>query len=238
MRPASRLFQIIQILRRARRRVRAKDLAEELETSCRTIYRDIAKLGACGVPIQGEAGQGYLLDRSYDMPPLMLTADEIEAAVVGVRWVASRGDPKLAAGAQDLIAKISSAIPRGLRSLILEGALLAPATKAAVADQVDMGRVRRWIRERRKLQVDYQNESGHASSRILWPIAVAYFDDCRLIAAWCELRREFRHFRADRIRGVVFLKDPIPRSRRDLVAEWRDSELRRNYCSPKDWELR
>jgi predicted DNA-binding transcriptional regulator YafY len=236
VRRANRLFQIIQILRRARRPVRAQDLAAELETSSRTIYRDIAELGASGVPIQGEAGRGYLLDRAYDMPSLMFTADELEAAVIGARWVATRGDTTLANGARDLLAKISAAVPAGLRPLVLEGALLAPSSDRLRPDTVDMGRVRRWIRERRKMRVDYKDEKGRTSSRTIWPIAAAYFDDYRVIAAWCELRREFRHFRADRIRDSTFLGELIPRERKTLLAEWRESERQRNYCQ-LEWEM-
>jgi len=236
MRRASRLFQIIQVLRRARRPVRARDLADELETSTRTIYRDIVELVSSGVPIHGEAGSGYRLDRHYDMPPLMLTPDELEAALVGARWIATRGDPKLASGARDLMAKINAAIPAGLRALVQESGLIAPPAEDIHPDTVDMSRVRRSIRERRKMRVDYLDEKGRASSRTIWPIAVAYFDEYRVIAAWCELRREFRHFRADRIREAAFLMETLPRDRKALVAEWRESERDRKYCK-LEWEL-
>jgi predicted DNA-binding transcriptional regulator YafY len=234
VRRANRLFQIIQILRRARRRVRAQDLAAELETSLRTIYRDIAELGASGVPIQGEAGRGYQLDRAYDVPPLMFNADELEAALIGARWVATRGDPKLVAGARDLIAKISAAIPPGLRPLMRETALLAPPTEQLQPDSVDMSRVRCWIRERRKMRVIYVDENDRTTNRTIWPIAAAYFDDFRLVAAWCELRREYRHFRADRIRDAQFLMELIPRERKVLLTEWHERQ-RQHYKLA--WEL-
>lgn len=237
MRRANRLFQIIQILRSAHRRVRAQDLAHELETSVRTIYRDIVELGASGVPIRGEAGSGYELDRAYSMPPLMLTTDELEAALVGARWVAARGDAKLASGARDLISKLSAAVPAAIRPVILEGALLAPPSQDAPPDSVDMAKVRKWIRDRRKVRLSYFDEQQRKSTRTIWPIAVAYFDEYRVIAAWCELRREFRHFRSDRIRDATFLSEPIPRERRAILAEWRESERQRNH-SILEWELR
>ena len=131
MRPADRLFQIIQILRRSTRPVTAGMLAEELEVSTRSVYRDVADLVGQRVPIRGEAGVGYVLDRDFDMPPLMLTPDEIEAAVLGAQWVAERGDPVLAGAARDLIAKIETAVPERLRPFIAEPTIGAPPGSVA-----------------------------------------------------------------------------------------------------------
>src|SRR5215469_11689214 len=130
MRRADRLFQIIQILRRARRPVTAVAIAEELETSLRTIYRDIAQLMGQRVPIRGEAGIGYILEGGFDMPPLMLTPDEIEAAMLGAQWVRDRADPGLARAASDLVAKIGAVIPEHLRPILLEP-VLTPMTRHA-----------------------------------------------------------------------------------------------------------
>src|ERR1043165_3606539 len=126
MRRADRLFRIIQILRRRRTPITANEIAEEMETSLRTIYRDISQLLADRVPIRGEAGVGYILEDGFDMPPLMLTPEEVETAVVGAQMVAARGDAALSRAAQDLIAKIGAVIPEALRPLVLE-----PATHAA-----------------------------------------------------------------------------------------------------------
>src|SRR3569832_790140 len=122
MRRADRLFQIIQIMRRARRPISADAIAAELETSKRTIYRDIASLMGQRVPIRGEAGMGYVLDTGFDLPPLMLTPTEIAAAVLGAQWVTNRGDPALARAAQDLIAKIAASVPERLRPYVVEPA--------------------------------------------------------------------------------------------------------------------
>ncbi|RYD81960.1 MAG: HTH domain-containing protein, partial [Sphingomonadales bacterium] len=119
MRRADRLFQIIQVLRRSSKPVTADAIAVELETSKRSIYRDIATLMGQRVPIRGEAGLGYVLEGGFDMPPLMLTSDEIEAAVLGAQWVASRGDPALARAARDLIAKIAATVPERLRPVLM-----------------------------------------------------------------------------------------------------------------------
>src|SRR5258706_2770297 len=151
MRRTERLFQIIQILRRARAPVTAQDMASEMETSVRLVYRDVAELLGKRVPIRGEAGVGYMLDKGFDMPPLMLTPDEIEAAVLGASWVAARGDPALARGARDLIAKIGAVIPEHLRPFLVEGAL-APAAKGwqMAADAPDVGQGRQGIRHQAK----------------------------------------------------------------------------------------
>jgi len=208
MRRADRLFQIIQILRRSSRPVTATEIARELEVSQRTVYRDVADLIAQRVPVQGEAGFGYILDDAFDMPPLMLTPDEVEAAVLGAQWVASRGDPVLANAARDLIAKITSVVPDRLRPLIADPAIAARSTKAPPApDRIDLARTREWIREGRKIEIDYLDQHGERTRRIVWPVILGFLDDTRMLAAWCELRQDFRHFRADRIATATFLED-------------------------------
>src|SRR5271165_5821070 len=149
MHRADRLFQIIQALRRSPRPVTASMLAEELEVSRRSVYRDIADLMGQRVPIRGEAGMGYVLDRDFDMPPLMLTPDEIEAAVLGAQWVAERGDRVLAHAARDLIAKIAAAVPERLRPFIAEPTIGAPTSQAVAVDGLDIALTRSWIRSGR-----------------------------------------------------------------------------------------
>jgi predicted DNA-binding transcriptional regulator YafY len=207
MRRADRLFQIIQILRRSSRPVTAGAIACELEVSPRTVYRDIADLIGQRVPIRGEAGFGYILDDAFDMPPLMLTPDEIEAAVLGAQWVAGRGDRVLADAARDLIAKITSVVPERLRPFIADPSVgTRPAFRQA-PDGIDITRPRTWIREGRKIRIDYLDERGDMSRRVVWPVIVGFFDETRMLAAWCELRQDFRHFRADRIVDAEFLED-------------------------------
>jgi predicted DNA-binding transcriptional regulator YafY len=221
MRRADRLFQIIQILRRAKRPVTARVLADELEISLRTVYRDMADLIGQRVPISGEAGIGYVLDRRYDMPPLMLTPDELEAAVLGAQWVAQRGDPALANAALDLIAKISAAVPDTLRPFIAEPTASTPPPQSLTADTLDIARVREWIRMGRKIRIRYRDEHGRDSERTIWPLLIGYADAVRLLAAWCELRQAFRHFRTDRIGDAVFLDERHGVRRSTLMAQWR-----------------
>jgi len=224
VRRADRLFQIIQILRGARRAVTAQDLAAEVETSVRTVYRDIAELLAQGLPIRGEAGIGYVLEPGYDMPPLMLTPDEIEAAVLGAQWVAARGDPALVRGARDLISKIDAVAPEHLRPMILNSAMMAPSLRPLAPDSLDMERVRTWIRKRGKIRICYCVESGQSSRRVIWPIGVAYFEAVRLIVAWCEWRQAFRNFRTDRVTSAEFLEDTFPTLTKTLRAAWKKQE--------------
>jgi len=160
MRRADRLFQIIQILRRASRPATAADIAAELEVSQRTVYRDIADLIGQRVPVSGAAGFGYVLDEAFDMPPLMLTSDEIEAAILGAQWVAGRGDPVLAAAARDLIAKIAQVTPERLRPFIADPSIGTRPAWNLAPDAIDLTRVRAWIRSGRKIRIDYQDDGA------------------------------------------------------------------------------
>lgn len=221
MRRADRLFQIIQILRRSGRPVTAAMLAAELEVTVRTVYRDVADLTAQRVPIRGETGVGYVLDRDYDMPPLMLSADELEAAVLGAQWVADRGDPGLASAARDLLAKIAGVVPGDLRPFIAEPSIGAAAALTASVDGLDMARLRAAIRAGCKVRILYCGEAGRTSERVIWPVIVGYADTVRLLAAWCEWRQAFRHFRTDRIAAATFLDERYERRPGDLRRDWK-----------------
>lgn len=223
MRRADRLFQIVQILRRARAPITAEAIAAELETSKRTVYRDVAVLIGQRVPIRGEAGTGYVLEGGFDMPPLMLTPDEIEAAVLGAQWVAGRGDPALSRAAKDLVAKIGAAVPERLRPFVLDPATGTPPAWERVPDAIDMDRVRQWIRRGQKIVLRYRDERERESERTVWPIAIGYLDVARHLVAFCELRRGFRHFRTDRILHALFLSERYPERPGALRARWREA---------------
>lgn len=221
MRRADRLFQIIQILRRTSHPVTAGAIASELEVSKRSVYRDIADLMGQRVPIRGEAGIGYVLENGFDLPPLMLTADEIEAAVLGAQWVSRRGDPALARAALDLIAKIAAAVPEKLRPYALEPAAATPPAWKKEPDTIDMAQVRTQIHAGRKIALRYRDEAERESERKIWPVAVGYLDTVRLLIAWCELRNDFRHFRTDRVVTAEFLDERYPERPAKLRAKWR-----------------
>jgi predicted DNA-binding transcriptional regulator YafY len=220
MRRADRLFRIIQVLRRKKRPATAAEIADELEASPRTIYRDIAQLMADRVPIRGEAGIGYVLEGGFDMPPLMLTPDEIDAAMLGAQWVMERADDALARAAGDLVAKIGAVIPEHLRPILMEPVVSAPGRPDKIADVIDMARVRTAIRTQGKIRLVYRDEQSAETTRIIWPIAVSYWDRVRLIVAWCELRKAFRHFRTDRISTYQFLEDRYSTPRAKLRTQW------------------
>lgn len=225
MRRADRLLKLIQILRCHRRPVTAERIARELEVSERTVYRDIAGLIADHVPIRGEAGIGYVLNPGYDLPPLMLTADEVEALVVGMSWVEARADAGLAAAARDVMAKVGAVLPPTLSPLVIERTVGAPAYgRKPVSDVVDVSEIRRAVRERRKIDLDYVDEKGEWSVRTIWPLAIGYFELSRVLVAWCELRGSFRHFRTDRMRAIVVAGERYPGARAKLMRDWRASE--------------
>lgn len=222
MRRSDRLFQIIQILRRARGPITAQAIAAELETSKRSVYRDIVALIGQQVPIRGEAGMGYVLESGFDLPPLMLTPDEIEAAVLGAQLVAGRGDAALAKAAADLIAKIGAAVPERLRPIILEPTGGASHAKHTIEpDAIDMVQLRAHVRSGKKIRLTYCDLKGRESTRTVWPVTIGYLDTVRLLAAWCELRGDFRHFRTDRVTDAAFLSDRYPERPALLRAKWR-----------------
>jgi predicted DNA-binding transcriptional regulator YafY len=220
MRRADRLFQIIQILRRSTRPVTAAALAEELEISKRTVYRDVADLIGQRVPIEGEAGLGYLLATDYDMPPLMLTSDEIEAVMLGAQWVAGRSDKILSNAARDVVAKIAAVVPERLRPFIVEPSVGAKPTIEEPEERVDTSMLRSAIRNGVKLRLRYRSEAGEETERTVWPVILGYAETNRLLVAWCELRQSFRHFRTDRIIEAEMLDERNGLRRGELRRRW------------------
>ncbi len=220
---SSRLFVLIDALRGYRRPVTAAKLADTLNVSVRTIYRDIQTLIEFGAPIEGEAGIGYLLRAGFFLPPLMFDEDELEALVLGARWVQQQGDASLAQAAASVLAKIATASPKDLRDQMANTSLWAPNwTEAIAGDSVQL--IRESIRHERKLLITYNDESGSATERTIWPIALAFIDEKRLLSAWCELREGFRHFRVDRISALTALEICYPIRRPELVKAWRDEQ--------------
>jgi len=220
MRRADRLFQIIQILRRAGKPVTAEALAAELETSKRSVYRDIAALIGQRVPVRGEAGIGYVLEGGFDLPPLMLTSDEVEAAVLGAQWVAGHGDAALARAAHDLIAKIAATVPDNLRPLILDPAARTPPAWKMLPDGLDVAQARAWMRTGRKIALTYRDAEDRESERVIWPVVIGYLDAARTLIGWCELRKDFRSFRIDRVTHATFLDERFPARPAALRAKW------------------
>ncbi|WP_202413726.1 YafY family protein [Duganella sp. CY15W] len=217
-----RLFMLMDAMRGYRRPVTAARLAEQLGVSERTIYRDIQTLSGLGAPLEGEAGVGYMLKTGFFLPPLMFGADELEALVLGARWVRRQGDEALAAAANNALAKIAAATPKDLRDDMAETSLWVPIgmDQQDVSD-VHVRPVREAIRYQHRLRMSYRDEHGAPSDRVVWPFALAFFEGKRLLAAWCEMRMAFRHFRIDRIAAVESLQQRYPARRHDLLKTWR-----------------
>jgi predicted DNA-binding transcriptional regulator YafY len=218
---SARLLELMQLLRRHRRPVTAATLATQLGISVRSVYRDVATLQGQGVPIDGEAGLGYLLRPGYVLPPLTFTQDELEALVLGLRWSAKQGDGPLTSAAVDALAKISSVLPAGARVAMENSGLLVPARASDGAGDAHLPVIRRAIRDERKLRIAYTDLKGQASERTVWPLALGFFEHVRMLVAWCELRSGFRHFRTDLIGTATALTDPLPRPRTEVLAQWR-----------------
>lgn len=222
MRRADRLFEIIQVLRRSSKPLTAGAIAAELETSKRTIYRDIGALIAQRVPISGEAGIGYVLHRGFELPPLMLTTDETEAVALGCQWVVAHADDALARAALDVLAKVAVVMPKEVRSVLESPAVGTLPCEQRDAGDVDVGRLREWSRTGCKLAIEYEDEAGIGTARVFRPFMVGYVARLRTVIAWCELRDDFRVFRIDRLRKVEFLaeryaEDPVLLRRRWLA---------------------
>jgi predicted DNA-binding transcriptional regulator YafY len=216
-----RLFQLMDALRGSRRPVTAASLAERLGVSERTIYRDIQSLAQLGAPVEGSAGVGYLLRSGFFLPPLMFDADELEALVLGARWVRHQGDAGLSAAASRALAKIATATPRDLRDHMAETSLWVPAGPAPASPDPFVQPAREAIRRQCKLHIAYRDEQGTSSERLVWPFALAFFQERRVMAAWCELRDAIRHFRVDRIVHAELGGERYPTPRHALLKQWR-----------------
>lgn len=221
-----RLFDLLQALRRHRRAVSANTLAEELGVSKRTIYRDIEALIALGAPIDGEAGIGYLMRPGFVLPPLMFTEEELEALALGGLWVKERADPDLVTAAADALAKIAAVLPVPLTATLDHSPLVPGRSKTPAQDVIDPKIIRAAIRTQKKLRISYANEMGVRTERVIWPIALVYYEAVRLVVAWCEMRIAFRHFRSDRIFELDLLDERYPKSRTSLTQAWREQEAR------------
>ena len=221
---AQRLLDLIQELRRHRRPVSGAVLADELGVSLRTLYRDIATLVAQGAKIDGEPGIGYMLRPGFLLPPLMFSEEEIEALVLGSRWVADRADAPLAKAARNALAKIAAVLPDDLKENVdTSGLLIGPAQTVAAGD-AELPAIRAAIRAEHKLNITYVDKDGGKTRRVIWPFALGFFERMRVVAAWCELRQAYRHFRTDRITALRDTERRYSRRRAAMLKDWRVSE--------------
>jgi len=224
---AQRLLDLIQVLRRHRHPVSGATLAEATGVSLRTLYRDIELLKAEGAHIDGEAGVGYVLRPGFMLPPLMFSEEEIEALVLGSRWVHQRADRALADAAANVLAKIGAVLPKDLRDTLDESGLLIGPGDPIAAGDAQLPKIRQAIRTERKIGLSYRDNKGADSKRTIWPFALSFFEKVRVVVAWCELREDFRHFRTDRIVMLNMTEKRYPRRRQAMLKEWREREATR-----------
>ncbi|MGI9416834.1 MAG: helix-turn-helix transcriptional regulator [Geminicoccaceae bacterium] len=248
MRRADRLLELLQTLRRLTPPVTAANLARVLEVSTRTVYRDIEALRRLGVGIDGEAGFGYLLTDDNALPPLKFTGPEVEALALGLRKVMAIGDAELAEAAEEAMTKLVPVLSKPVRSELESGILLAHsytregrlaelARNGAPPLAADPALIRKAARQERKLEIDYRDEQGRVTTRIIWPLAIAYLDTVDLVLAWCELRADFRTFRLDRFEqaGLAegsFRPQRVPQLRKFLDRMAKERHVWTNGPSP------
>jgi predicted DNA-binding transcriptional regulator YafY len=231
MRRADRLFQIVQFLR-TRRVTTAHWLAERLEVSERTIYRDIQDLLANAVPIEGEAGVGYVIRKGYDLPPLMFTTEELSALALGASIVDSWADLALSTAAQSALSKIESSLPGDLKGYLADSRLLSPMQRLSAETAHNMAELRRAMEERAKLRIAYQRLDGEHSERIIWPLGLFFWGQVWTLGGWCEKRKALRNFRLDRIRSLEWEGQTYPdmpgRRLQDLIEQGKQQYSRRS----------
>jgi predicted DNA-binding transcriptional regulator YafY len=220
MRRADRLFDIIQALRTAPHPVTAAALAEQLEVTVRTIYRDVAALQASRVPIEGAPGLGYVLRRGFDLPPLMFTTEEADAIAIGVRLLRRLRDAQLQRAAESVLAKLAVVVPEPLQLHLVSAPIYVSDGDAPPVTGVDPAALRDAIHDARKVAIAYIDAKGRHTDRTIRPIAMAYYVDATLLGAWCELRNDFRNFRVDRISHAQLLDEQFLAESGKLMAEW------------------
>src|SRR4051812_26000503 len=216
---STRMFEVIQVLRGARKPMTALAIAERLEVNKHTIYRDIAALQAMRIPIEGEAGIGYVMRRGFDLPPLMFDADEVEAIVVGLALLRRTGDAGLQMAAASVGTKIAEVLPQETGNTI-DLRTLHVSTWGASVPGIDMKAVRRAIREERKLRLGYLDAGNQPTQRVVRPLALVYYVEVTVLAGWCELRDDFRHFRVDRIASLKLLAERFVGQGNGLRSLW------------------
>ncbi|HDS0951276.1 TPA: YafY family transcriptional regulator [Stenotrophomonas maltophilia] len=220
-----RLTQLLQVLRRHRRPVSGQALADALGVSLRTLYRDIEVLREQGADLRGEAGVGYQLMPGDVLPPMTLPPAEIDALVLGLRWVAARTEPALAEAARDALARIAHVLPAARREALRDSGLrVGPSRAAAKVSPARLQAVREAVGAQQRLRFAYEDAHGQRTERVVWPFALGYFDEVVVLAAWCEGREDFRHFRLDRIRQVRTLDDRYLVPRATLLRRWQKAQ--------------
>lgn len=219
-----RLFALLQLLREYRYPVSGQILADKLNVSLRTVYRDISALQSQGAEIEGEAGLGFQLKPGFLLPPLMFNTDELEALMLGARWVIANTDNTLQSSARSVVAKIDAILPKSKRDNFSASTMMVGPSQHVSANQDILNFIRQAIQQENKLDITYQDAGKASSTRIIWPIGIVFIDEMRMLIAWCELREAFRHFRLDRLSTIRKNKERYPTPRHQLIRDWRKQQ--------------
>jgi predicted DNA-binding transcriptional regulator YafY len=218
---SERLIELMQALRRRRRPVAGKVLAEEMGVSLRSLYRDIETLKSMGAAIDGEAGLGFQLRADYFLPPLMFTEEELEAVVLGLRTLTYGPDRELGRVARDTSAKIAAVLPPERREEMTSVGLFAVPRGGVPGDKPLLATLRAALREERQLRLRYRDNAGNETERVVYPAALGYAQNWQMLVAWCTLRNDYRSFRVDGMAEATLLELPLPEPRRTLFHRWR-----------------
>lgn len=221
---SERLLELIALLRMHRFPVAGTELAHQLHINLRTLYRDIQTLRDQGAPIEGEAGVGYVLKPGFVLPPLMFSAQELQAIVLGLSWVTQQADPSLSTGAQQALSKILNVVPERLLVSLNTPEFIVPKLAVNPSVQQFLPIIRQAIQSEKKLKVLYSDKKGVQSSRTIWPVVLGYFETGQVLAAWCELRQSFRSFRLDSLLLCELSAQSFPTRRSTLLKQWRLQE--------------
>ncbi len=233
MNRTERLLNLLQILRSYRHPVSGQRLAERLGVSIRTLYRDIATLQAQGAEIQGEVGIGYILKPTFFLPPLMFTQTEIQALLLGTQWVSQFGDAPLSQAATEALNKILAVLPTNIKNGLNTFSLrVGPPVSESLAKE-DLSVLREAIATQKKIKFIYKSEDHQETQQIVWPFTVGYFTNGRILVAWCEQQKGYKHFKTDGILSLTVLDERYPGSKDKLFREWQAIQLRKHAMSQK-----
>ncbi|MEZ8547368.1 helix-turn-helix transcriptional regulator [Vibrio cyclitrophicus] len=221
---SQRLLDLLQLLRRYKYPASAEDLANKLDVSVRTIYRDIATLQSQGAEVEGEAGLGYILKPSFDLPPMMFSFEELEALKLGVEWVVKQANGEFNEAAIDALAKISAVLPSDHEAKHTESVIRVASILKAPKVMVKLAELKATIQKEYKAEILYEDAKGAISKRVVWPILIGVFEQHTILVAWCETRNDYRNFRLDRVQSFLQLESKYERSRHALLTVWEDLE--------------
>lgn len=224
MNRTERLLNLLQVLRSYRYPVRGQKLAERLNISIRTLYRDIATLQTQGAEIVGEPGVGYVLKAGFFIPPLMFSQTEVEALMLGMLWVSQFGDRPLSKASDSALSKIREVLPEKVKNGMGHVPLRVGPPQTSDLEQEDLSIVREAIRREQKIKIIYKSKRD-SEELVVWPIAIGYFTDGRILVGWCQKQKDFRHFRTLSIRSMIVLDEKFPVQRENLFRKWQSEQF-------------